>query len=305
MKGLVIRSTGSFYEVKGEEGQTYTCRLKGRFRLTDKRFTNPISVGDHVDFQQEERGDTMVITRIHDRRNYIVRQSNKLSKAYHVIAANVDRLVVLATLSSPRTSTGFIDRMLVTAGMYHIDAIIIFNKKDIYTPEELKDLESLIQVYEKAGYKTMVISALDKEDIRLLNKELKNSVTILAGHSGVGKSTILNALIAHAGQKVGAISEYHSKGRHTTTFAELFSGEEGMHLIDTPGIKDFGLVFIEEPELAGYFPDLKREMSNCKFNNCLHVNEPDCGVMKSVTEGKIAEFRYVNYLNMLNELTTK
>lgn len=305
MTGRVIRSTGSFYEVKGDDGRVYTCRLKGRFRLSDSRLTNPIAVGDFVDFGPDHRGDNMVITNIHDRRNYLIRQSNKLSKAWQVIAANVDRLVILATLSSPRTSTGFIDRMLVTAEMYHIAPVILFNKRDAYTPEELEEAEELMRTYRQIGYPSKLVSALNISDMQKMRVELKQSVSLLAGHSGVGKSTILNALIPGTGQRTAEVSGYHQKGMHTTTFAEMFDGENGMELIDTPGIKDFGLVFVEKHELAGYFPEFRREMSSCKFNNCLHVNEPGCAVLNALVQGDIAEFRYVNYLNMLTGLLSE
>lgn len=305
MKGVVVRSTGSFYEVEDSSGHVHTCRLKGRFRLKGSRETNPVAVGDHVDIEEDVRGGNMLIVNIYDRHNYLVRQSNKLSKAYQVIASNVDRLMIVATLSQPRTSTGFIDRLLITGEMYHIEPLLVFNKVDVYTEKEKEQVAELQRVYSGLGYSTVLMSAFEISDIEDLKMMLYHTVTLISGHSGVGKSTILNALIPGLTQKTAEVSDYTGKGTHTTTFAEMFRGGNDLRIIDTPGIKDFGLVYVESAELGGYFPEIREVMNDCRFNNCLHRNEPGCAVKESVKMGKMASFRYTNYLNMLEELTIK
>lgn len=299
MKGVVIKSTGSWYTVLGEDHQRYESRIRGHFRLKGIKSTNPVAVGDHVTIEPEGTGNAVIVD-LNERKNYIIRKSTNLSKQTHIIATNIDQAFLVATLVLPRTSTGFIDRFLVTAEAYGIPANIIFNKADLYD-EELNDyLEDLVAIYELAGYKCYVISAFNEGDIQTLREVMTDKVNLISGHSGVGKSTLINAIEPNLKLKVGEISEVHSKGKHTTTFAEMFELSNGGFIIDTPGIKEFGLVNIEKHELGHYFPEIRERMHDCQFNNCLHVNEPKCAVRAAVEEGLIAESRYENYLKMLN-----
>jgi ribosome biogenesis GTPase len=299
MKGLVLRSTGSWYTVLTSEHEKIECRIRGNFRLKGIKSTNPVSVGDRV-ILEKEQGDTAVITEVEERKNYIIRKSTNLSKQTHIIAANIDQAFLVATLVMPRTSTGFIDRFLVTAEAYGIPANIIFNKADMYD-EELNDyLEELTAIYELSNYKCYSVSAFNEDDAQTLRELMKDKTNLVAGHSGVGKSTLINAIEPGLELKTGKLSDAHSKGKHTTTFAEMFELSNGGFIIDTPGIKEFGLVDIEKEELGHYFPEFRERMQDCQFNNCLHVNEPKCAVRAALDEGLIAESRYLNYLNMLN-----
>lgn len=300
MKGIVMKSTGSWYTVMSEEHEKLECRIRGSFRLKGIKSTNPVAVGDHVTIEKEPGEGTAVITGVDDRKNYIIRKSTNLSKQTHIIAANIDQAFLVATLVMPRTSTGFIDRFLVTAEAYGIPANIIFNKADLYDAELNDYLEDLVAIYELSGYKCYIVSAFNEADIQTLLELMTGKTNLVAGHSGVGKSTLINALEPDLGLKTGVISETHSKGKHTTTFAEMFGLSNGGFIIDTPGIKEFGLVDIEKTELGHYFPEIRDRMNDCQFNNCLHVNEPKCAVRAAVEEGLIAESRYQNYLNMLN-----
>lgn len=299
MKGVVIKSTGSWYTVLAEDRKRYESRIRGSFRLKGIKSTNPVAVGDHVTIEAEG-AENAVITGVDERKNYIIRKSTNLSKQTHIIATNIDQAFLVATLVLPRTSTGFIDRFLVTAEAYGIPANIIFNKADLYDDELNDYLEDLVAIYELSGYKCYVVSSFNEGDVQTLREVMKDKVNLVAGHSGVGKSTLINAIEPNLKLKVGEISEVHSKGKHTTTFAEMFELSNGGFIIDTPGIKEFGLVDIEKQELGHYFPEIRERMNDCQFNNCLHVNEPKCAVRVAVEEGLIAESRYENYLKMLN-----
>ena len=301
-QGIVIRSTGSWYSVLEKDGKVVSCRLKGKFRTRGIRTTNPIAVGDHVTFSLSESDGTGVIDSIAERKNYIIRKATKLSKASHILAANIDQAIIIATLAKPRTSTGFIDRFLTTAEAYHIPSVIVFNKVDLYSEEHLQQLEYFRRVYEQAGYKTLVTSVPSKIALDGFKELLKDEVSLLAGHSGVGKSALINAVDPGLDLKVGQISDVHNKGKHTTTFAEMFRLGFGGYIIDTPGIKEFGLVEFEKWELGQRFPEFRSRMQHCRFNNCLHLDEPGCAVIKAVENEEIAGFRYLNYLNMLENL---
>lgn len=300
--GKVIRSTGSWYTVMYDANSIVNCRLKGLFRTKGIRTTNPISVGDVVDFNLIRDDGTGVIKNIHPRKNYIIRKATKLSKATHIIAANIDQVVIIVSLTKPRTSTGFIDRILTTAEAYHIPAIIVFNKFDIYDDKTISKLELLKNTYENAGYKCLVTSVPEQIKLIEFKKILKGKTSLLSGHSGVGKSALINSIDSSLNLKTGEISDYHSKGVHTTTFANMFPLKFGGAVIDTPGIKEFGLVEFDKVELGQRFPEIRNLMHECKFNNCKHVNEPGCAVIEAVSKGEIVEFRYNNYLNMLDSI---
>ena len=293
-KGLVIKSTGSWYTVRLENGAYLDCRLKGKFRVKDVRTTNPIAVGDRVVVDEQ----SAVISELEDRSNYIIRKSVNLSRQAQIIAANLDQALLVVTLSNPPTSTGFIDRFLLTAEAYHIPVKIIFNKADIYTNDEQVQLEELKTLYTSIGYPCYAISALNTKDVATVKALLKDKVTLLSGHSGVGKSTLLNAIAPHANAKVGETSDFHQKGKHTTTFAEMFELDFGGYIIDTPGIKGFGIVDLDKNELSHYFIEMREALQNCKFNNCTHIDEPNCAVKAAVEDGKIAFSRYKNYLSV-------
>lgn len=299
MKGIVTKSTGSWYTVRLENGNHMECRLKGKFRLDDIKHTNPIAVGDVVTLEQEPEKETGIITELKDRHNYIIRKSNNLSKQTQVLAANIDQALLIVTLFYPRTSTGFIDRFLVTAEAYHIPVTIAFNKIDLYNEDAKQILSEYEKLYQSLGYQTIRTSAVKMEGITDLKNLLQGHVTLLAGHSGVGKSSLINAIHPETERKTGEVSAYSEKGMHTTTFAEMFELMPGSFIIDTPGIKDLGLVDISEQELSHYFPEMRALLNDCRFNNCQHVNEPGCAVLKALQEGKLDEERYRNYLSML------
>lgn len=300
--GKVYRSTGSWYVVVSDDGTSVLCKLKGRFKIEGIRTTNPIAVGDLVDYEMLPDGETGLIKKIHQRNNYLIRRATNLSKATHIIAANVDQMVLIASLEKPRTSTGFIDRLLVTAEAYHIPSVIVFNKYDIYDERQKEKLEYYRSAYKNAGYDFLYVSAKEKKNLDGIKEVLQGKTSLLSGHSGVGKSALINVLDSSLDLKEGRISEYHHKGTHTTTFAEMFPLSFGGYIIDTPGIKEFGLVAFEKTELGQRFPEIRQIMDQCRFNNCLHVSEPGCAVRKAVEEEIIPEFRYVNYLNMLSEI---
>ncbi len=300
-KGTVIRSTGSWSNVLLDNGTVLECRLRGLFRTQGLRTTNPVAVGDHVTVieepDQEGRG---VIVRLEERRNYVVRKSVNLSKEAHVIAANIDLMVILATVHMPRTSLGFIDRLLVTAEAYGIPAMVVLNKSDLCDTEELEEqLFEYVDIYESIGYPVAIISAEQHLGVDELLDTLHGKVCLVTGHSGVGKSTLINTLCPELDLRVGDISEVHSKGTHTTTFAEMFPLQGGGFIIDTPGIKEFGLVDMKEDHLGHYFPEMFRLMTECRFANCHHVNEPGCAVIEAVEEGHVPVSRYNSYLGML------
>lgn len=298
--GRVIKSTGSWMNVLTESGELYECKIKGKFRIKGIRSTNPVAVGDVVDFRVD-RNHTGLITGIRERRNYIIRKSTKLSKASHMIAANIDQAFLIITLVLPRTSRGFIDRFLVTAEAYHIPTTLIFNKIDLYDEKLRKQHHDLQQVYDAAGYESLSVSAISGENLDLLKEELRNKVTLMAGHSGVGKSALINSLDPTQDRKTGEISGVHSKGKHTTTFAEMLKMDFGAEIIDTPGIKEFGLYDFDKEEVAERFPEMRERMHQCRFHNCTHVHEPGCAVKAAVDSGEIDNVRYQNYLSIIND----
>ncbi|MDT8309782.1 MAG: ribosome small subunit-dependent GTPase A [Bacteroidales bacterium] len=300
MKGRVIKSTGSWYEVMIDKHTIVHCRLRGKLRTKGLKATNPIAVGDFVDIELATGEDqTGVITSIYERKNYIIRRSVNLSKISHILAANIDNAVIIASIAFPRTSTGFIDRMLVTAEAYEIPVIIIFNKIDLLNSEALKNLQALQDVYHKIGYKTLATSATKDINIDQLIALIKDNVSLFAGHSGVGKSALINRIEPHLTLKTGTLSEIHNKGKHTTTYATMHPLTIGGYIIDTPGIKEFGLIDFDKNELAMFFPEMLSLVTSCRYYNCTHVHEPGCAVKNAVDKGTIALSRYQNYLNML------
>jgi ribosome biogenesis GTPase len=301
MTGVVIKSTGSWMQVsENETGKVLDCRIKGKLRIKEGMLTtNPVAVGDHVSFNLEEDGNG-VIKDVLTRKNYIIRKSVNLSRQAHIIAANIDQALLFFTMKQPEIPLGFIDRFLITAEAYHIPVIILFNKRDIYNDEELKIAKALMHEYERIGYKCMMHSTI-LDSAEEIKKLLKDKVTLLSGHSGIGKSSLINSVQSGLELKTNDISSYHEKGQHTTTFAEMFPLDFGGWIIDTPGIKGFGLVDMEKSELCHYFPEMRELMHACKFNNCKHINEPGCAIKKAVEEGEIWENRYINYLSVYEE----
>jgi ribosome biogenesis GTPase / thiamine phosphate phosphatase len=301
MKGKVIKSTGSWYTVLVENRKVVECGIKGKFRISGIKTTNPIAVGDNVEFEMEADGKG-VIHKVEERKNYIIRKSINLSKQSHILAANVDQALLIVTLAFPRTSAGFIDRFLLTAEAYHIPTIIVFNKIDLFENDEkaMEELEAFIKIYEKIGYKCYQVSATTNKGIDTLEQLTKNKITLISGHSGVGKSTLVNAMDSTLDLRVGEISDAHSKGKHTTTFAEMHPLTYGGFIIDTPGIKELGLVDMEKEEISGYFPEMQALKNQCKFNNCIHINEPKCAIVEAVKKGEIARSRYESYLSIMN-----
>lgn len=301
MTGIVYKSTGSSYTVKSFGNKFFDCRIKGKFRMKGIKSTNPLAVGDIVDFELDETTDETIgqIHNIHDRKNYIVRKSVNLSKQTHIIASNIDIVFLLITINNPPTTTSFIDRFLVTAEAYGIEAILVFNKIDTYTAEMIEEQLFLEYVYSQIGYKCLKVSALGKEGIDSLKKEMLGKVSMFSGHSGVGKSTLVNALEPTLNLKTKVISEQSKQGQHTTTFAEMYDLSFDAKIIDTPGIKGFGIVDMEPTEISDYFPEFFALKEQCKFNNCLHKEEPNCAVKKALEENKIAWSRYASYLKIL------
>jgi ribosome biogenesis GTPase len=299
MNGLVIKNTGSWYQVKTEDGQLIDCKIKGNFRLKGIKSTNPIAVGDRVKITLNQEG-TAFINEIEERKNYIVRRSSNLSKQSHILAANLDQCLLVVTVNYPETSTIFIDRFLATAEAYRVPVKLVFNKVDAYNEDDSHYLDALINLYTTIGYPCFKISALDGAGIDTIREELRGKITLFSGHSGVGKSTLINALLPDIEVKTGEISTYHNKGMHTTTFSEMFPFEDG-YIIDTPGIKGFGTFDMETEEIGHYFPDIFREAANCKYGNCTHRNEPGCAVRVAVEQHLISESRYTSYLNMLED----
>ena len=301
MKGTVYKSTGSWYTIKAQNGSFYECRIKGKFRIGGIKSTNPVSVGDHVGFDIETKGDETVgiIHTIEERQNYIIRKSVNLSKQTHIIAANVDVAFLLITLNNPPTFTTFIDRFLVTAEAYHIEVVLLFNKSDVYDQDELAEIKYLAALYRSIGYTCIGISAKGGRNVEKVRELMKNKVSMFSGHSGVGKSTLVNALEPGLNLKTSKISEQHQQGQHTTTFAEMYDLSFGAQIIDTPGIKGFGVVEIEKEELGDYFPEFFERKEYCKFNNCLHIEEPKCAVKEALENEEIAWSRYKSYLQIL------
>lgn len=299
MQGLVMKSTGSWYLVKADDGSIIECRLKGKIRLEDRKTTNPVAVGDIVELQRDGDGSNQIVT-ILPRKNYIIRKSINLSKQAHIIASNLDQAILVATLVAPRTSLGFIDRFLVTAEAYGIQAKIVFNKCDVLDEEMIELQNDMIKLYTDIGYKCYSISSFNNEDVEMIKDLLKDKTTLLSGHSGVGKTTLINAIDSKLDLRTGDISSVHLKGMHTTTFAELFPLSFGGNIIDSPGIKELGLVEMKKEEIGHYFPEIRALLNACKFNNCIHVNEPQCAILNAVDEGRISVERYQSYLGILN-----
>lgn len=301
MTGTVYKSTGSWYYVKSDDNKFYNCRIKGKFRMKGIKSTNPIAVGDVVDFDLDETVDEVngIITNIHDRKNYIVRKSVNLSKQTHIIASNIDIGFLIVTINNPITTTSFIDRFLVTAKAYGIEAILIFNKIDTFDDATLDEQLYLQHTYEQIGYKCLRVSATDNKGVDELMDLMKGKVTMFSGHSGVGKSTLVNAIEPTLNLKTKEISNSHAQGQHTTTFAEMFDLSNDIRIIDTPGIRGFGMVDMEKQEVSDYFPEFFALKGDCKFNNCLHKEEPHCAVKKALDEDKIAWSRYQSYLKIL------
>ena len=299
MTGTVVQSTGSWYTVLNSDGTHTQCKLKGKFKVKGIRTTNPIAVGDHVEFHLLNEEDTGLITAIKPRKNHIIRKATKLSKESHILAANLDQAIVIVTLSEPRTSSGFIDRFLITAEAYHIPAAIIFNKLDIYGDKNREYLDELKVIYQTAGYPCLAVSALTGENTKQVHDLLANKVSLIAGHSGVGKSALINRIEPSLDLKTQPISEVHEKGVHTTTFARMFKLSFGGYIIDTPGIKEFGLFDLERSTLAERYPEMRALMHNCKYTNCTHLHEPGCAVKEAVINGEISRLRYDGYLRIM------
>ena len=296
MKGRVLKSTGSWYSVLTEDERVILCRTRGKLRLEGFETTNPIAVGDEVEIN--EAGDCQ-IEQVYPRTNYIIRQSVKKKHQSHIIAANLDQAILIVTMAFPRTSTGFIDRYLVTAEAYSIPQVLVFNKTDLFSEKEKAKMHSLIDVYESVGVKCFMTSAETKAGIEDLKKQLTGKISLLSGHSGVGKSSLLNIIDPGINQEVKDVSKLTEKGQHTTTFAEMFRIDEKTFIIDTPGIKELGLVEMDPEEISDYFPEMRELRESCRFHNCIHTHEPGCAIKEAVERGDIASFRYQNYLSML------
>lgn len=303
MQGIVIKSTGSWFRVATADKKEYECRIKGKFRLKGIKTTNPVAVGDKVLFELEDNEETGIINTILDRKNYIIRKSVNLSKQAQILAANIDQAFLLITIDNPPTFTGFIDRFLVSSEAYHIPTVLVFNKIDEVQKDEYLSyqLETMKAIYSQIGYECLEISAKEHINIDLIKAKMQGKVSTFAGHSGVGKSTLVNAIESSLNLKTKAISTSHSQGQHTTTFAAMYPLSFGGYIIDTPGIKGFGLVDMEKEDLDHYFPEFFKRKELCKFNNCLHFNEPNCAVKAAVEKEEIAYSRYESYLQMLED----
>ena len=303
MKAKVYKSTGSWYVVKTEDGKTFQARLKGVMKIDDITSTNPIAVGDEVEIAMEnELENSVIISSVFDRKNHVVRVSPHNKRQQHIVASNLDQSILFVTLREPKTSQGFIDRFLIACEMYHVPAIIVFNKADLYRKKELEQFQLLKNIYETIGYKTVLTSISKNEGVEEVKALLKDKVSLLSGHSGVGKSTFINAVFPAFTLKTQEVSGWSGKGMHTTTFAEMFDLPFGGQIIDTPGIREFGLMHLSKQELSHYFPEMRRMIQECQFNNCLHINEPGCAVKQAVADGKISEERYISYYNIIDSV---
>ncbi|MFT4736301.1 MAG: ribosome biogenesis GTPase [Cyclobacteriaceae bacterium] len=296
MKGTVVKSTGTWCQVLTEEGELLSARLKGKLKLIDKKITNPVTIGDLVVIDHVE--EDFIISSICDRKNYVIRTSPRKKGHGHLLAANIDQAIVIASLRQPRTSVGFIDRFLITLETFRIPGVIIFNKSDIYNSDELAQLGEISEMYQSIGYET-IITSFEKEPVHPLERLLEDKRTLLCGHSGTGKSTLINKLFPEADQAVKGISSFADKGVHTTTFGQMFTKEDRYSLIDTPGIKELGLAEVQAEELSHYFPEMRAYLGQCKFHNCQHINEPGCRVKEAFATGEISESRFDSYLSML------
>jgi len=305
MTARVYKSTGSWYLVKDENGKFFQARIKGKFKIDDITSTNPIAVGDIVDIDPEnELEDTVMVSVIHDRKNYINRRSPANKRLHHIIASNIDQSLLVATLREPRTSQGFIDRFLVACESFHVPAIVVLNKADLFREKEKKQYGAWKEMYEEIGYRVLLTSTQTGEGIEELRELLKDKTTLMSGHSGVGKSTLINSLLPELELKTREVSGWSGKGMHTTTFAEMFDLPFGGSIIDTPGMREFGLVDIPKQELSHYFPEMRRVLHDCQFNNCLHTDEPDCAVKDAVEQEIISVDRYISYCTILESLET-
>ncbi len=303
MKALVYKSTGSWYVVKANDGRLFNARIKGVLKIDGITSTNPIAVGDEVEIEIEnELENTATISEILLRRNYVARVSPHNKHQHHIVASNLDQSILFATLKDPKTSQGFIDRFLVACEMYHVPAIIVFNKADIYKKKETEKFELLKSIYETIGYKVVLASVMQHQGVDEVKELLKNKTTLLSGHSGVGKSTLINNIFPELDLKILEVSGWSGKGMHSTTFAEMFDLPFGGKIIDTPGIRELGLVDLKKEELSGYFPEMKKLVNDCQFNNCKHFNEPGCAVKAAVNAGSISEERYVSYLTIMETM---
>jgi ribosome biogenesis GTPase len=306
MKATVYKSTGSWYTVKDETGNWHNARIKGVFKIDDITSTNPISVGDTVEIETEDKiENTAIITEIKPRHNYINRQSPRFKHQHHIIASNLDQSFLVATIKEPRTSQGFIDRFLVASEMYHVQPSIIFNKADIYKKKEQDKFDLWNEMYGNIGYKVFLVSVKENKGIDALKAKIEGKTTLFSGHSGVGKSSLLNAILPNLQIKTQDVSDWSGKGMHTTTFAEMYDLPDGGSIIDTPGMREFGLVDISKQELSHYFPEMRARLNDCQFNNCLHINEPGCAVKEAAIQGEIAEDRYVSYATILDSIAEK
>ncbi len=305
MQATVYKSTGSWYITKNDQGEVFNARIKGKFKIDQITSTNPIAVGDIVELENEEDTDSTVITEIYERRNYINRVSPHNKHQHHIVAANLDQSLLFATLKEPKTSLGFIDRFLIISEAYHVPAIIVFNKADLFGKKELEKMALIKQIYEPIGYLVKTMSLEKNEGTEEVKALLKDKITLLSGHSGVGKSTFINYLFPDLKLKTQDVSGWSGKGMHTTTFAEMFDLPFGGKIIDTPGIREMGLVDISKNELAQYFPEMRAVMNDCQFNNCMHINEPGCAVKNAVNNDSIHSERYLSYLNILDSIIPK
>ncbi|MDE3126327.1 MAG: ribosome small subunit-dependent GTPase A [Bacteroidota bacterium] len=303
MKAIVYKSTGSWYQVKGEDGTFYSARIKGIFKIDGLTSTNPIAVGDLVEITIEPGPEQhAVIEAIEPRNNYVIRQSPHHRKHHHIIAANIDQSILFITLKQPRTSQGFIDRFLVACEMYHVPAILVFNKADIYRDKEMQQYQQLADLYTQIGYRVLLCSMVTQQNVAALQQLMHQKTSLISGHSGVGKSTFIQQIFPTLALKTLAVSEWSGKGMHSTTFAEMFDLPEGGKIIDTPGIRELALVDVSRQELSHYFPEMRERITQCQFNNCLHMYEPGCAVKQAVDDGIIAEERYFSYLKLLEEI---
>ena len=306
MQALVYKSTGSWYQVKAEGNPTMlSARIKGKLKIDGITSTNPVAVGDWVEIEPEEGSENYIISAVSPRNNYVNRTSPQNRNAHHIVAANLDQSVLFATLKDPKTSLGFIDRFLVTCEAYHIPAIIVYNKADIYNEKILQKFEEIRKLYEGIGYKTLLVSVQEKKGLNELKQLLTGKITLLSGHSGVGKSSLINYLFPELALKTQNVSDWSGKGMHTTTFAEMHELPFGGKVIDTPGIRELGLVDISKEELSHYFPEMRERLNDCKFNNCLHENEPGCAIKQAVANGEISEERFISYLSIKESITDK
>jgi len=304
MQGIVYKSTGSWYIIKDKSGQVWNARIKGVLKIDEGiTSTNPIAVGDIVSFETEnEEEHSAMITGINDRKNHINRQSPRVKYQQHIVAANIDQSLLIATIKVPRTSQGFIDRFLVACEMYHVPAVVIFNKFDLYKKKEETIFDELKDIYENIGYKVVAMSVKENLGVQEVKGLLADKISLISGHSGVGKSSFINSILPGSNITTKVISGWSGKGQHTTTFAEMYDLPFDGKIIDTPGMREFGLIDIERQELSGYFPEMRNRLAQCQFNNCLHINEPGCAVKEAVAKGEIHEDRYVSYYNILESI---